>query len=200
MLALLNSYILVFLNPVSIYEKQKENQVRPFSLWEGILLSWVVVLLHTLVAYILGEMFFQWSFLSKQLLSSFVNLSWIKAITFFFLILSLLLFPLVRYLKSQIWIFLIRALGKSPLELQPAEYDLRVKNIVTNSLSAYLFNLLPLGGEVLRFIYAFILLYVGLRKNLQMSRSRSLFILSVPYLVLFFLCIFPFFIFFVLMR
>lgn len=168
---------------VSPYRYHTERGEDFLSISESVLLSWVFAIINgifrillinlvllTLSSYAIGPEA-TGDFLDKD-----ANLG------YYFLILSsvldIIFFPLFTLFVIQFWTFLIRSFAKF-LKIE-GDIDLKVEKVVVGSLSSNIFMAIPIFGSIIQKFSSVVLLFIGMRAELQFSAAVSICVLLTP--------------------
>ncbi len=166
---------------------------QKFTAYESLAISWVFVILNGIFKIILLNMTIVWLiglFANSSFeFSSFISPSEFPGLHFIILstVLDIIFYPLFGIFLIQFWEVVIRAFGG----LLHTQGDLHEKsqNIISVYLSSNILKVIPILGGPAQSLAAMILMYAGLRKQLNASPVLSVCIILVPFvLILALLC------------
>lgn len=190
------TYIHYLIHPFKTHDvlsgRQLETSFKlsPISLSEAIGASWALIVINGMIRIFLVN-FVIFAFLritdtGAGIFSIFGNQD--SFVGFYFLILTTILdvifFPLFTLFLVQFWELVIKMFGK--LLKVDGDLDEKARTIMTVALSSHLLVVLPIVGAMAQKFAAMILMYAGLRKQLNASVSLSLCILFFPILLMLF--------------
>lgn len=161
---------------------------KKLSVYESLGASWIFVVINGIFRIFLVN-FVLYAFLSIAdseigFLSSITNED--SLLGFYFLILSTILdvifYPLFTLFLIQFWEFVIKLFAKF-LGHQDNIED-KAKSIMTVALSSHIFSVIPVLGSMAQKLSALVLMYAGLRKQLNASAPLSVCIMMFPVLMM----------------
>jgi hypothetical protein len=188
------SYIHYLIHPFKTHEafmgKQTDLSFTPkkMSLYESLGASWVFIVFNGIVRILLVNfVLFAFLKISDSGAGIFSTLSNEDGfLGFYFLILSTILdvifYPLFTLFIVQFWEFVIKIFGKALGEQE--NLDEKARDIMTVALSSHIFVIVPVLGSMAQKFAALILMYAGLRKQLNASAGLSVCIMLVPVLMM----------------
>ena len=159
------------------------------SVYESLGASWMFVVVNGIIRIFLVN-FVLYAFLKVSdtelgLLSSLTNED--GMLGFYFLILSTILdvifYPLFTLFLIQFWEFVIRLFARFLGEQE--NIDDKARSIMTVALSSHIFSVVPILGSMAQKFAALVLMYAGLRKQLNASAALSVCIMMFPVLLMF---------------
>ena len=159
------------------------------SVYESLGASWMFVVVNGIIRIFLVN-FVLYAFLKVSgtelgLLSSLTNED--GMLGFYFLILSTILdvifYPLFTLFLIQFWEFVIRLFARFLGEQE--NIDDKARSIMTVALSSHIFSVVPILGSMAQKFAAVVLMYAGLRKQLNASAALSVCIMMFPVLLMF---------------
>lgn len=153
------------------------------SISESVMMSWVFAVINGIFKIVLLNIVLL--SLSNYVLGFDLGAEVFKKdgnLGYYFLILSTILeiifFPLFTLFLLQFWTFIIKAFAKF---LKVAgDIDLLVERVVTASMSAHVFIAIPIFGSFLQKVYSLVLLFIGMKKQLNFSSAVSICVLFSP--------------------
>ena len=164
-----------------------ENLLR-LSPYESLSTSWIFVLINSIFRIIILNfilvLFYDLARESDFAIMDLINLEEVPALYFIVLssIIDVIFYPLFGIFLIQFWELIIRFFGK----LNGVQGDLTQKaaDIMSVSMSSKILSIVPFIGGGLESLASLILMYAGLRTQLNASVSLSLCILFTPVLLL----------------
>jgi hypothetical protein len=165
---------------------------KKISVYEALGASWVFIVVNGIVRIFLIN-FVLLAFLKLMqnemgILTQVVDSDGLLG--FYFLILSTILdvifYPLFMLFLIQFWEFVIKIFAR--LLGHQENIEDKARSIMTVALSSHVFSIVPVFGNMAQKISAVILMYAGLRKQLNASPMLACCILAVP--IFLFLCFF----------
>jgi hypothetical protein len=192
----METYCMVLVHPFRIHEQFRHNvslpgegeRIEPLTLAEALSISWVFAILRGICKILILNFFLQ-TFISTQRENFPFILDLLESSgfsTYYFLLFSaavdIIFFPIGAMVITQFWAWVIRTYTKLLNPELPAEEI--ADQITTHALSSNIFNLVPFIGDIFQAATYIFLLYAGLRRNLEASRSLSMVILATPTLIL----------------
>lgn len=176
----------MFMKPY-LYE-EKEYIPQKLTIYESLGTSWIFVVINGVFRiFIVNLLILGFIKLMNPTEGIFLDLyDGDKFIGFYFLVLSTILdvifYPLFGLFLIQFWEFVIKMMSKIlPVE---GDVDEKAKMILSVSLSSHILMIVPIFGDMAQKLANFILMYAGLRKQLNYSPSVCLCILFSPLLIL----------------
>ena len=184
------SYIHYLIHPFKTHEAflGKETGLsytpKKLTVYESLGASWMFVVINSIIRILLVNLVIL-AFL-KLADSEFGFLSGVTSedsmLGFYFLILSTILdvifYPLFTLFLIQFWEFIIRMFARF-LGHQEGLED-KARSIMTVALSSHIFSIVPVLGSMAQKLAAMILMYAGLRKQLNASAALSICIMMFP--------------------
>jgi hypothetical protein len=194
----LEVYFYSLVHPYKVHDSLRNNipiesyfggELELISFTEAISISWVIKIIRGMLQLLIIS-FFTTALFSYTLPgsgwgeafyeSSKVNGYLIVTVT---LILEVIFFPLAALFFAEFWMMLIKTYVWL---MRPDEEGQDIaQEIVVVSMSSHVFEIIPFVGDFIQKISSFFLLYVGLRRNLKVSKSLSLLILATPFCMIF---------------
>lgn len=188
------SYIYYLIHPFKSHDsfmgKNADLAYSPkkLSVYESLGASWIFVVINGIVRIFLVNFvlytFIKLSDSDFSLLSSVTNED--SMLGFYFLILSTILdvifYPLFTLFLIQFWEFVIKIFARF-LGHQENIED-KAKSIMTVALSSQIFSIVPIFGSMAQKLAAMVLMYAGLRKQLNASAALSVCIMMFPVLLM----------------
>lgn len=185
MLDLIYSYLYSFSHPFQFarfigvansgrfehYDEWRQQGIRSFSVWEGILLAWffhIVASFIFLSIYLIGDTFanFDESFIVFPSSTFFI----------FWLGFTVITFPLRVGLSLSIWKFAIRIFS---LPFVPEdELEKHLDKVVAHSTSSYVITIIPVVGTLLQEAIWALYLFAALKNVYRLSTSQAVMIIS----------------------
>ena len=94
---------------------------------------------------------------------------------------SVLSFPFFAIFDVVFWRIILRFC----IEIFGSKEDLDegIDQVISSSYSSHILLIVPVFGSVFKTIYRMVLIYAGLRNNLQLSKKQSFFILAMPFVL-----------------
>lgn len=157
---------------------------KKLSVYESLGASWMFVVINGIIRIFLVN-FVLYAFIKLtdnefDLLSSITNED--GMLGFYFLILSTILdvifYPLFTLFLIQFWEFVIRLFAKF-LGHQENIED-KARSIMTVALSSHIFSVVPILGSMAQKLASLVLMYAGLRRQLNASPALSVCIMMFP--------------------
>lgn len=184
------SYIHYLVHPFKTHDSflGKDTNFTSFpikmSVYESLGTSWIFVVFNGIARIFLINFviyaFLQISASGPGIFSELSNED--GFIGFYFLILSTILdvifFPLITLFIIQFWEFTIKLFGK--LLGDDEDLDDKAKSIMAVTLSSNIFLMIPIVGGIAQKISSLILMYAGLRRQLNASAALSVCIIMFP--------------------
>lgn len=190
MLDLLSTYCTYLIHPFKTHDAliNEDRQFLPqeISLYESLGLSWLFIILSAFFKLVILSFFIS---LFVDLMSPANELlesvySGDRFVGFYFVILSTILdavfFPLITLFVIQFWDLIIKFFAY--ITGVEGDVDKKSKEIMTVALSANMFKVIPIIGEIFTRLAQMIQMYAGLRKQLNFSVGASICVLLTPYL------------------
>jgi hypothetical protein len=185
----LSTYTQYLIHPFRSHELllEENESIKNISLSESIGLSWIFVVLNGVVRILLINFVL---ILFMNLFSDESTLSRVFEsddgfIGFYFLIFSTILdvifYPLFMLFFVQFWSFILRIFG-SLLNIE--DTDERVEKIMVVTMSSQILSVIPIFGGIAQKFAALILMFAGIKKQLEASTLLTLCILSFPLLLM----------------
>lgn len=157
---------------------------KKLSVYESLGASWIFVVMNGIIRILLVN-FVLYAFLtiSNTDLSFFSIIAKEESLLgFYFLILSTILdvifYPLFMLFLIQFWEFVIRLFAR--LLGHQENLEDKARSIMTVALSSHIFSVVPILGNMAQKFAALILMYAGLRKQLNASAALSVCIMMFP--------------------
>jgi hypothetical protein len=172
----------------------KQNNIASFDFLEGLVMSWLWAMIRSFYSLLAIAVSLLWFDQLNNPSDGFSLMLWsshVQKLTIFFVLLDVIIFPFTQFFYIKFWGLIVKFFCQL--------YDLegiteeRVKEVITQSMAANFYLVIPIFGQLLRYAASFFYLYAGLRANLKMNTVQALTILVAP------LFIFMFFIFVVLL-
>lgn len=169
-------------------ERYPEEDLIRLSPYESLTTSWVFVMVNGIIRVITLNfvLIFLYDFVNSSELSVFEILELEEFPGLYFLVLSsivdVIFYPLFGVFIIQFWELIIRFFGK----LNGTQGDLTQKahDILAVKLSSKIISVVPFIGSSLESFASMLLMYAGLRKQLNTSVPLTLCILFTPVLLL----------------
>ena len=188
-LEVLRTYVHYLIHPFKTHEQflypdRFEGELSDYSSYQSLSISWVfvvfngigrVVLLNLVLVMMVG-------LLAETELSSVVNIGEIPSLYLIILstVLDVIFFPLFGFFIIQFWDIVIRAVGF--LLETPGNLALKADRIISVYLSANIFRVIPVLGGPIKSFAGMLLLYAGLRKQLNASPLLAACVVLTPML------------------
>jgi hypothetical protein len=170
-----------------------------FDFIEGLAVSWIWAMFRAFYSLAAIYLSFYWvDSLSSPASNNFGLTVWstqVQKITIFFILIDVIIFPFTQFFYIKFWGLIVKFFQQL--------YDLdkvgeeRVKEVVTQSMAANFYLVIPIFGHLLRYAASFFYLYAGLKSNLKMSTIQASTVLSAP-LFIFMFIVFMMMLYFVL--
>ena len=191
---LFQNYAYCLIHPFKTHElflsnEEDDNGFKPhiLGIYESLGASWVFVVISGIFRIALLNLVL-FTFINFQASdeSSFSLISNEDgSLGFYFLlfqtILDVIFYPLAMLFLIQFWEFTIKLFGKA---LGSDEnLDEKVKNIMSVALSSSILSIIPIFGGMAQKLASLILMYAGLRKQLNASVALSICIMMMPVLM-----------------
>lgn len=188
-LEVLRTYVHYLIHPFKTHEQflypdRFEGELSDYSSYQSLSISWVfvvfngigrVVLLNLVLVMMVG-------LLAETELSSVVNIGDIPSLYLIILstVLDVIFFPLFGFFIIQFWDIVIRAVGF--LLETPGNLALKADRIISVYFSANIFRVIPVLGGPIKSFAGMLLLYAGLRKQLNASPLLAACVVLTPML------------------
>jgi hypothetical protein len=185
------NYTYCLIHPFKTHElylsnEEDANGFKPhiLGIYESLGASWIFVVLSGIFRIaLLNLVLFMFIHLFSTSDSSFNLISSEDGyLGFYFLlfqtILDVIFYPLAMLFLIQFWEFTIKLFGKAIGSDE--DLDEKVKNIMSVALSSSILSIIPIFGGMAQKFASLILMYAGLRKQLNISVSLSLCIMMMP--------------------
>ncbi len=188
-LEVLRTYVHYLIHPFKTHEQflypdRFEGELSDYSSYQSLSISWVfvvfngigrVVLLNLVLVMMVG-------LLAETELSSVVNIGEIPSLYLIILstVLDVIFFPLFGFFIIQFWDVVIRAVGF--LLETPGNLALKADRIISVYFSANIFRVIPVLGGPIKSFAGMLLLYAGLRKQLNASPLLAACVVLTPML------------------
>jgi hypothetical protein len=185
------NYTYCLIHPFKTHElylsnEEDANGFKPhiLGIYESLGASWIFVVLSGIFRIaLLNLVLFMFIHLFSTSDSSFNLISSEDGyLGFYFLlfqtILDVIFYPLAMLFLIQFWEFTIKLFGKALGSDE--DLDEKVKNIMSVALSSSILSIIPIFGGMAQKFASLILMYAGLRKQLNISVSLSLCIMMMP--------------------
>ncbi len=188
-LEVLRTYVHYLIHPFKTHEQflypdRFEGELSDYSSYQSLSISWVfvvfngigrVVLLNLVLVMMVG-------LLAETELSSVVNIGEIPSLYLIILstVLDVIFFPLFGFFIIQFWDIVIRAVGF--LLETPGNLALKADRIISVYFSANIFRVIPVLGGPIKSFAGMLLLYAGLRKQLNASPLLAACVVLTPML------------------
>ena len=187
------SYIHYLIHPYKTHDafmgKETGLGYKPhkMSVYESLGASWIFIVINGIVKIFLINFvifaFLKISDIGPKIFSSLSNED--GFIGFYFIILSTILdiifYPLFVLFLIQFWEFIIKIFARLLGHVE--NVDEKARSIMTVALSSHIFVIVPILGSLAQKLSAMILMYAGLRKQLNASPALSICIMLVPILL-----------------
>jgi len=183
------TYIYYLIHPFKTHDlfikkKEDEEGILNLSVYESLGTSWVFVVMNGLVRIILLNLVLTTVFSLIQ--NSSLDLSLVfdmeEVPGYSFLILSAVLdvifYPLFGFFIIQYWEMIIKLMGR--LLQIPGDLTEKAHAIISVQLSSNIFRIVPIFGAPIQSLASMILMYAGLRKQLNASPALSICIILSP--------------------
>lgn len=189
-----HSYIHYLIHPFKTHDAfmypAKVTGYKPMRLnaYEALTASWLFVLISAIFRIITLNFFiiFLVGLLNDSSFdyASFIDLSEFPSLYFVVLssVLDIIFFPLFGFFIIQFWEFVIKLFGNM-LDVS-GNLTERAQDIIAVYYSSYILNLIPVFGAPLQSLASMVLMYAGLRKQLNASPVLSVCIIMTPFLFL----------------
>lgn len=191
---LFQNYAYCLIHPFRTHElflsnEEDDNGFKPhiLGIYESLGASWVFVVISGIfrIALLNLVLFTFINFLASDESSFSLISNEDGSLGFYFLlfqtILDVIFYPLVMLFLIQFWEFTIKLFGKA---LGSDEnLDEKVKNIMSVALSSSILSIIPIFGGMAQKLASLILMYAGLRKQLNASVALSFCIMMMPVLM-----------------
>ena len=188
------SYIHYLIHPFKTHDafmgKETGLSYTPakMSVYESLGASWIFVVFNGIVRiFLVNFVIFAFLKISDSGAGIFSSLSNEDGfIGFYFLILSTILdvifYPLFTLFLIQFWEFIIKLFAKGLGH--DDDLDEKARSIMTVALSSHIFVMVPVLGGMAQKFAAMILMYAGLRRQLNASAALSVCIMLFPVLLM----------------
>lgn len=207
MLELLRSYTLFVLHPFRTQEyfagKSHGQAVywpygtppRMLSLWESIGISWIFVIINSLIGlslFLISHEFLETYYQAAgEIFDAFPEarfLSQKNAFYWIFYVGVIVIFPLTTFLGLWVWrtmiLFSCRCFGIH------GELERKSDEVLVGYLSAYMALPIPVFGNLIKTLLGLIALYAGLTRQFKMSGLQACITLVMPIMLVLFLGVF----------
>jgi len=172
------------------FDHNYESFPRQMGIYESLGTSWIFIVINGIIRIMLLNLVI-FSVLSLDIggenIISIVS-GEDKYLSFYFVILSTILdvifYPLITLFFIQFWEFILRIFANF-LGIHD-NVDDRVRNIMSVSLSSHILSIIPVFGSMAQTFASFVLMFAGIKKQLNASTSLTICILMVPFLILLF--------------
>ena len=161
---------------------------REISLYESLGISWLLIILSSFFKLVIITFFISVFLDITSEANGIVEslYSGDRFVGFYFVILSTILdavfFPLITLFVIQFWDLVIKFFANI-CDVE-GDIDKKSKDILSVALSANMFKLIPIIGEIFTRLAQMIQMYAGLRRQLNFSVGASICVLMTPYLFL----------------
>jgi hypothetical protein len=203
---ILTTYIYYLIHPFKTHDIfMRQNEDEPelinLSVYESLGTSWVFVVLNGIVRIVVLNLLLttvlsliQDSSLDLGLV---FDINEIPGYSFFVLsaVLDVIFYPLFGFFIIQYWEMIIKLIGK--LLQIPGDLSKKAQDIISVTLSANIFKIVPVFGAPAQSLASMILMYAGLRKQLNASPVLSVCIILSP--VFFMMALFSIVLLFILL-
>lgn len=168
-------------------------ELTPLTFVEAVSVAWIAAVIsgiYTIIAFNLGFFDSRLVDMGEQMPAIFGSSS--SVIVVVGAVLGIVFFPIAVWIYVKVYELLIRLfvdLFKAPyINHQGVDkLDEAVKQVVNCAISAYLFLLVPVIGEIIASIAFLVLILIGLKVNLRFTTGQSLLVLISPFVLLFLL-------------
>lgn len=192
MLDLFSTYCTYLIHPFKTHEALMNNDKtflpREISLYESLGISWLLIILSSFFKLVIITFFISVFLDITSEANGIVEslYSGDRFVGFYFVILSTILdavfFPLITLFVIQFWDLVIKFFANI-CDVE-GDIDKKSKDILSVALSANMFKLIPIIGEIFTRLAQMIQMYAGLRRQLNFSVGASICVLMTPYLFL----------------
>lgn len=175
-----------FKSLISPYRYHSELGDDSISIADSVLISWIFAIINgifrillinivlvTLSSYAIGPE------ATASLLNKDANIGYYLLILSS--VLDIIFFPLFTLFIIQFWTFLIGSFAKF-LKVED-DIDLKVERVVTSSLSSNAFMTIPIFGSIIQKVSSLVLLFIGMKSQLNFSSAVSVCVLLTPVFV-----------------
>lgn len=190
---ILSNYVKYFLHPFETHrelyrsrEHGEHESDRP-KLVDFISISWLFMMvkaMYALVFLYIGKKSSEY-LLEQETISNLLGpgAAEIHRFIILFTIFEVILFPVALWFYAKFWGLIINFFCTLFDNNRP-DKDQVVEEVVATSLTANMFLLVPIIGELGKYFSALFFLYAGLRENLKFSKVQSIVVLLGPLLLL----------------
>lgn len=187
----LQSYIHYLIHPFKTHEaflrnEEEESELLNLSVYESLGTSWVFIVLNGIFRIILLNILLKvvFSFMENTTLDIGLvfNLNEMPGYTFLVLsaVLDVIFYPLFGFFIIQYWEMIIKLVGR--LLDVPGDLSKKAHEIISVQLASNIFKIVPIFGTPAQSFSSMILMYAGLRKQLNASPALSLCVIFSPIL------------------
>lgn len=171
----------------TVVPKESEAVDIGVSFNESMAVSWIFTIFqatYVMIGITMGLGTMQWAHQDFSHVVGNVALAF-SAYSIFSLLLKVIFFPLFFWLYGRFWINILKIFANMFEKFEnEEEIDARCEEIVSNSLTAHTFLVIPIIGDFLEKFSFLVYLYAGLRRNLGLNLFQSILVLLCPLLLI----------------
>ncbi len=194
LLEIFKSYAHYLVHPFKTHEAfmhpEREELYHPikFSAYESLVMSWVFIIINGIFKVFILNITVLWLinlFTDSAFdFTRFINFEEFSGMHFVVLstVLDIIFYPIFGLLIVQYWEVVIKFFGNL-LQVQ-GDLNEKAQNVVSVYLSSHMFKLVPLIGGAFQNLAGMVLMYAGLRKELNASPSLSVCIILSPFVLM----------------
>lgn len=190
---ILSSYIFYLIHPFRTHEiflakKEEEEEIVNLSVYESLGTSWVFVVLNGMFRIILLNLVLTTVFTLMEDTSLDISLVFdmnqMPGYTFFVLsaVLDVIFYPLFGFFIIQYWEMIIKLVGR--LLDAPGDLSQKAHEIISVQMASHIFKIVPIFGTPAQSFSSMVLMYAGLRKQLNASPALSICVILSPVLMM----------------
>lgn len=164
------------------------SEDRSFDFIEGLALSWLFTIVRAFYSMAAIYLSFYWVDVMNPSASTMSLSLWsshIQKITIFFILIDVIIFPFTQFFYIKFWGLIVKFFSQL-FDMQEVSEE-RIKEVVTQSMAANFYLVIPIFGQLLRYLASFFYLYAGLRSNLKMNTLQASTVLTAPLFIFMFL-------------
>ena len=191
---LLKTYSHYLIHPFQTHEAflhpERGDHYRPMKLsaYESLATSWIFIIINGISKLFILNLIISWlySFFADTSLdyAGLINFSEVPGMYFLVLsaVLDIIFYPLFGFFIIQYWDIVIKLFGS--LLKTPGDIAEKANQIISVYLSSRIFKIVPILGAPMQTLGAMVLMYAGLRKQLNASPILSVCIILSPIVIL----------------
>ena len=187
------TYIHYLIHPFRTHEifmrqNDEEPELMNLSVYESLGTSWVFIVLNGMVRIVILNLLLTTIFNLIQNstldLALVFDVNEIPGYSFFVLsaVLDVIFYPLFGFFIIQYWEMIIKLMGR--LLQVPGDLSKKAQDIISVALASNIFKIVPVFGSPAQSLSSMILMYAGLRKQLNASPALSICIILSPVFIL----------------